>query len=183
MDHAAATMTTAPPAPPQKGTLMNPIRVGVNGYGVIGKRVADAILLQPDMRLIGVAGIATDWRIKSAANRLPVFASTAEVRQGMHDAGVTVRGSLDELLTQCDVIVDTTPKHVAAGNLERYRGAGVKAVLQGGESHATTGHSFVAQANYATALGRVDTRGLRGAVERRLVLGRVDGLHPRFHDV
>jgi|TARA_R110002126_G_scaffold20881_31_gene76491 glyceraldehyde-3-phosphate dehydrogenase (NAD(P)) len=158
MDHAAATMTTAPPAPPQKGTLMNPIRVGVNGYGVIGKRVADAILLQPDMRLIGVADIATDWRIKSAANRLPVFASTAEVRQGMHDAGVTVRGSLDELLTQCDVIVDTTPKHVAAGNLERYRGAGVKAVLQGGESHATTGHSFVAQANYATALGRDSTR-------------------------
>ncbi len=49
---------------------MNKIQVGVNGCGVIGKRVADAILLQPDMELVGVADIATDWRIKSAANRL-----------------------------------------------------------------------------------------------------------------
>ena len=63
---------------------MNPIRVGVNGYGVIGKRVADAILLQPDMHLVGVADIATDWRIKSAANRLPVFASTAEAVSYTH---------------------------------------------------------------------------------------------------
>lgn len=35
---------------------MNPrerIRVAVNGYGVIGKRVADAVALQPDMTLAG----------------------------------------------------------------------------------------------------------------------------------
>ena len=30
------------------------IRVGVNGYGTIGKRVADAVAPQPDMRLVGV---------------------------------------------------------------------------------------------------------------------------------
>lgn len=28
---------------------MNTVKVGVNGYGIIGKHVADAILLQPDM--------------------------------------------------------------------------------------------------------------------------------------
>ena len=31
------------------------IRVAVNGYGVIGKRVADAVALQDDMALVGVA--------------------------------------------------------------------------------------------------------------------------------
>ena len=36
--------------------------------------------------------------------------------------------------------------------------AAVKAVFQGGESHTTTGHSFVAQANYESALGRDTTR-------------------------
>jgi len=137
---------------------MNDIRVGVNGYGVIGKRVADAVLAQPDMHLVGIADIATDWRIQSAALRLPIFAATAEARRAMLDAGVNAQGDLEQLLAECDVIVDTTPKHVAAGNLERYRAAGVKTVLQGGESHATTGHSFVAQANYATALGRDSTR-------------------------
>ena len=34
---------------------MNRIRVAVNGYGVIGKRVADAVRLQDDMALAGVA--------------------------------------------------------------------------------------------------------------------------------
>ena len=137
---------------------MKEIRVGVNGYGVIGKRVADAILLQPDMALAGIADIATDWRIKSAANRLPLFASTEDAKQAMIAAGLRPTGTLDDLLENSDIIVDTTPKRVAAGNLDRYRSAGVKAVFQGGESHATIGHSFVAQANYDSALGRDTTR-------------------------
>ena len=31
------------------------VKVAVNGYGTIGKRVADAVLKQDDMELIGVA--------------------------------------------------------------------------------------------------------------------------------
>lgn len=31
-----------------------PLKVAVNGYGVIGKRVADAVVLQEDMELVGV---------------------------------------------------------------------------------------------------------------------------------
>lgn len=32
-------------------TQMSRIRLAVNGYGVIGKRVADAVRLMPDMEL------------------------------------------------------------------------------------------------------------------------------------
>ena len=32
------------------------IKVGVVGYGTIGKRVADAVLLQEDMELVGITG-------------------------------------------------------------------------------------------------------------------------------
>lgn len=137
---------------------MDRIRVGVNGYGVIGKRVADAVHAQPDMHLVGVADIVTDWRIQSAVPRLPVFAATPDAHSGMVDTGIRPEGTLDDLLAQSDVIVDTTPKHVAAGNLPRYQAVGVKVIVQGGEAHSTTGHSFVAQANYATALGRDLTR-------------------------
>ena len=43
------------------------IRVGVVGYGTIGKRVADAILLQDDMHLVGVTyRDIKSHRIKSA---------------------------------------------------------------------------------------------------------------------
>jgi glyceraldehyde-3-phosphate dehydrogenase (NAD(P)) len=39
-----------------------------------------------------------------------------------------------------------------------YRRRGLKFILQGGETHAATGHSFVAESNYASALGREATR-------------------------
>jgi glyceraldehyde-3-phosphate dehydrogenase (NAD(P)) len=42
------------------------IRVAVNGYGVIGKRVADAVAAQEDMVLAGVSDIETDWRPRMA---------------------------------------------------------------------------------------------------------------------
>lgn len=32
------------------------LRVAVNGYGVIGKRVADAVAAQDDMEIVGIAG-------------------------------------------------------------------------------------------------------------------------------
>lgn len=137
---------------------MSRTRVAVNGYGVIGKRVADAVLLQPDMELIGVADVITDWRIRAAAGRIALYAATDEAHEAMGRAGLAVAGDLDDLLARVDVVIDATPKHVAAGNLPRYQAAGVKVVLQGGESHETTGHSFVAQANYESALGRNMTR-------------------------
>lgn len=135
------------------------IRVGVNGYGVIGKRIADAVRMQPDMELIGVSDVVSDYRIKTAAALgIPVYASTAEGATEMTAADVPVAGGLHGLLEQLDVIVDCTPAGIGALNLDHYREHGVKAILQGGEKHAVTGHSFVAHANYASALGRDSTR-------------------------
>ena len=135
------------------------VRVVVNGYGVIGKRIADAVAAQDDMELVGVADVVSDWRIKVAvAKGYPVFASTPESADAMRAAGVPVAGILGDLLGTIDVVADATPKKVASANLERYRAAGVKSIFQGGEKHSLTGHSFVAQANYASALGRDTTR-------------------------
>src|SRR5512136_2054429 len=138
---------------------MSKVRVAVNGYGVIGKRIADAIVAQDDMELVGVADVVSDWRIKVAVEKgYRVFASTPEAAGQMQAAGIPVAGSLDDVLRQVDVVADATPKKIAAANLEKYRAAGVKAIFQGGEKHSLTGHSFVAQANYASAIGRDATR-------------------------
>ncbi|MGE3841894.1 MAG: type II glyceraldehyde-3-phosphate dehydrogenase [Vicinamibacterales bacterium] len=135
------------------------VLVGVNGYGVIGKRVADAVRMQPDMELVGVCDVAADYRIKTAdVLALPIYAVDSETLARMKDAGVPVRGTLDGLLGRIDVVVDCTPKGIGAKNLAHYRDAGVKAILQGGEKHETTGHSFVAQANFDSAVGRDATR-------------------------
>jgi len=52
-----------------------------------------------------------------------------------------------------DIVVDCSPKHIGAQNKARYRAAGVKAIWQGGEQHELAGYSFVAQVNYAGAVG------------------------------
>ncbi len=135
------------------------IRVAVNGYGVIGKRVADAVRVQPDMDLVGVGDVSTDYRVRAAVILgLPLYAAQPDRAHDMEAAGIPVAGALEDLLAQAEVVVDCTPKGVGAMNLERYRTAGVKAVLQGGEKHSATGHCFVAQANYESALGRDATR-------------------------
>lgn len=135
------------------------VRVAVNGYGVIGKRIADAVVAQDDMELVGVADVVSDWRIRVAVEKgYPVFASTPQAAEGMRTAGIPVAGVLDDLVSQIDIVADATPKKVASANLEKYRAIGVKSVFQGGEKHSLTGHSFVAQANYETAIGRDTTR-------------------------
>lgn len=134
---------------------MTHTKVAINGYGVIGKRVADAVVLQPDMELVGVADVATDYRVRMALGRgYRLFGSTAAATSAMREAGLDPSGVLDELLAAADVVVDATPKRVGAANKPAYEAAGVKAIFQGGEKHELAGVSFVAQANYAEALGK-----------------------------
>ena len=137
----------------------NKVRVGVNGYGVIGKRVAAAVAQQSDMAITGVSDVVKDWRAHMVTrNGFRLFGATAEHGATMRDGGLEVTGTLDDLLSDVDVIVDCTPKRIAEKNIAAYRRRGIKFILQGGEKHAATGHSFVAECNYASALGRDATR-------------------------
>jgi glyceraldehyde-3-phosphate dehydrogenase (NAD(P)) len=91
------------------------IRVAVNGYGVIGRRVADAIALQSDMELVGVADISTTWRTKIAGKKnFPIFAATSEAMAPMREAGFKIEGPIDEMLKAAQVVVDCAPKSVGA---------------------------------------------------------------------
>ncbi len=131
------------------------VRVAVNGYGVIGKRVADAVALQDDMELVGVADVAYDYRVQVAAERgYPVYCSLAGMRFRMEEAGIPVTGTLEDLLRRVEVVVDCTPKGIGTTNKELYDRAGVKAIWQGGEKPYIAPVSFVAQVNYAEALNR-----------------------------
>lgn len=135
--------------------MQNKTRVGINGYGVIGKRVADAVALQDDMELVGIADIVHDYRIRVAAERgYPIYASASERRSLMELAGIPVTGTLDDLLGRVDIIVDCTPKGTGAKNKDSYQRAGVKAIFQGGEKHELAGLSFTAQVNYSEALNK-----------------------------
>lgn len=139
--------------------MVKKIRVAINGYGDIGKRVADAVVLQDDMELAGVCDVVSDWRIKMAVEKsYPIFAFNNSFKNKMIEAGIPVEGNLDELIAESDIIVDCTPKSIAAGNIEKYMAINLKFIVQGGEKHEVTGHSFNAENNYETALGLNSTR-------------------------
>ena len=138
---------------------MEKIKVAINGYGVIGKRVADAVIFQDDMELLGVCDVVTDWRIKMAVSKsYPVYGFDQPVSNKMKEAGISVQGNLDDMLQEADIVIDCTPKKIAAQNIPKYRMMGKKFIVHGGEKHETTGHSFSAENNYETALGRESTR-------------------------
>ncbi|MBN9308506.1 type II glyceraldehyde-3-phosphate dehydrogenase, partial [Devosia sp.] len=100
-----------------------------------------------------------DWRMQVAAEKgFDLFGANEAAVGALRTAGLEPRGTLTALLEQADVVVDCTPKRVAAENVTTYRAKGLKFILQGGEKHAVTGHSFVAESSYAAAVGRDSTR-------------------------
>lgn len=137
----------------------HPVRVAINGYGVIGKRVASAVQRQDDMRLIGVSDVACDWRMRTLEQKgIALYGVTEESARAMRSNGLAVAGTAETLFSDADIVVDCTPKRVAAANVEIYRSKGLKFIVHGGEKHAVTGHSFVADSSFATAIGRQATR-------------------------
>ena len=63
--------------------------IAVVGYGVIGKRVADAIKVQDDMKLVGVCDVISDWRIQNAVRKdYDIYAATTEAEKQMKTSGI-----------------------------------------------------------------------------------------------
>ncbi|MCJ2669831.1 MAG: type II glyceraldehyde-3-phosphate dehydrogenase [Thermoplasmata archaeon] len=128
------------------------VKVAINGYGTIGKRIADAVASQNDMEVIGVTKTRPTYEAKMAVLRgFPFYAASKEFMERFEAKGIEVQGSLDDLLQEADVVIDGTPKN--SGYKEVYEKAGVKAIWQGGEKHELTGLSFNALANYDDAFG------------------------------
>ncbi len=134
-------------------------KIAINGYGTIGKRVADAVSVQPDMEIVGVVKTRPSYEAKMALEKgYTLYASKPEEIEAFQRAGLEVAGSLKDLLGEADLVVDCTPGGVGAKNKEAYVQAGVKAIWQGGEEHELAGFSFNSEANYEKCLGRDFTR-------------------------
>lgn len=129
-------------------------KVGINGYGTIGKRVADAVAKQDDMEVVGVTKTRPDYVSKIASKKYPLYVTVPENIRKFNDAGIGVHGTIDDLLKKVDIVVDCSPGGIGAEHKLMYEKAGVKAIFEGGEEHELTGSSFNAMANYENAIDR-----------------------------
>ncbi len=118
-----------------------PVKVAINGYGTIGKRVADAVAAQDDMKIVGVAKVRPNFEARMAVEKgYPLYASSREVLPKFQKAGLRVAGTLEDLVREVHVVVDATPED--SGYRGLYEEAGVKGIWQGGEHHGLTNLSF-----------------------------------------
>ena len=136
-------------------------RVAINGFGTIGKRVADAVDAQEDMEIVGVTKTRPSFGCDLAVKKnFPLFCTfdSKEKIDAFAEAGYECKGGLTDLLSICDIIIDCSPGKVGAENLEKYREAGVKSIFQGGEKHELTGKSYTSSANHLENIGVDSTR-------------------------
>lgn len=136
---------------------MDKAKVGVLGYGVIGKRVADAVHAQPDMELVGIADIISDARMEIAAKRgYDIYCWDPNFRESFEKAGFELAGGEQEFLEGVDLVVDCTPEGVPERNREKL--SGKPTIVQGGEKHKAQDASFSTFANYSESIGKKRVR-------------------------
>ena len=88
-----------------------PIRVAINGYGTIGKRVADAVAMQKDMKLVGVTAHSYSFNTEVARKKgYKIFTLTPDADKELKANGMKPDGNFANLLENVDVVVDCTPK-------------------------------------------------------------------------
>lgn len=133
---------------------MDMIKVGINGYGTIGRRVAQAVMLQKDMTVTGIVKTRPDYVAHFASHNFKVFSPDEKSGKLFEENGLKVSGTLDNLIDDSDVIIDATPEGVGARNLELYKKAKRKAIFQGGEEATIGQSSFTAYANFDQSVGK-----------------------------
>ena len=137
------------------------VKVAINGYGTIGKRVADAVDAQDDMEIVGVTktrpAFGCDLAVKKGYPIYCTYDDEAKI-SAFAEAGYECHGGLSDLLSIADIVVDCSPGKVGASNMEKYRAAKIKWIFQGGEKHALTGLSYTSSANHKENLNAEGTR-------------------------
>jgi len=137
--------------------MTNKARVGVVGYGVIGQRLADGVVRQEDMELVGIVDVAPTLSIRAlfdSGTPYPLYVFQDQNRPAFEAEKIPVAGNLDDLLSRVDIVLDATPGGIGAKNKEIYRAKKIKAIFQGGEKNDVADVFFHGYANYEKGLGK-----------------------------
>ncbi len=140
---------------------MDRVKVAINGYGTIGKRVADAIDAQEDMEVVGVTKTGPSFGCEMAAKKgfdLYCTSDDKDMIASFENSRFVCKGGLKDLLSISDVVIDCSPGKMGASNLKKYQDSGVKSIFQGGEKHSLTQLSYTSCANHMENFGADTTR-------------------------
>jgi glyceraldehyde-3-phosphate dehydrogenase (NAD(P)) len=132
------------------------VKVAINGYGTVGRRVADAVTAQNDMKVIGVVKTKPTFEAHQAIQRgFPLYVNVKENAKAFVESGIKVEGTVRELIQEADVVIDGSPDGIGIENKkEMYEPMKKKAIFQGGEKSIIADASFNSTANYKECYGK-----------------------------
>ena len=145
------------------------VRVFINGYGNIGRRLASAFAADKGIQLVGVAKYSADEKVKEALeNHYDVYVPK-EAIGAFKEKGYKVMGSVEDAVERCDFVVDAAKEGAGYDNKTNYYEPMNKpAIFQGGEDR--NGERSVAdmihnsRVNYDKAIGK--TYVIQGSLQR-----------------
>ncbi len=130
------------------------INVSINGYGTIGKRVAEAVAKHPFLNLIGIGKYTPDYEAFLAIEKgFSIFAPKEALIKFLNK-GVNVEGSIEDMVKLSDVIIDCSPAGKGIENKKIYVSYNKKAIFQGGEPKEIAELSFNSRCNFNAAKGK-----------------------------
>lgn len=135
------------------------VKVFINGYGNIGRRLAYILSSDEDFKLVGIGKYTADEKTKDALdNNLAVYVPKTKLRQ-FRDSKYEVSGTVEDAVSRSDIILDAAAEGRGFDNKKRlYEPLDKAAIFQGGEDR--TGPRSVAdmihnsRVNYSQANGR-----------------------------
>jgi glyceraldehyde-3-phosphate dehydrogenase (NAD(P)+) (phosphorylating) len=135
------------------------VRVFINGYGNIGRRLASALSVDKEIQFVGVAKYTVDDKVKEALdNHYKVFVPK-EMIPAFKDKGYGVTGAVEEAVRQSDIVVDAAKEGGGFDNKKSlYEPIKKPAIFQGGEDRygdrAVADMIHNSRVNYSKAGGR-----------------------------
>ncbi len=131
------------------------LSVCVNGYGTIGKRVADVLAKHPEIKFVGVSKFTPDADARIAVSKNIRIFSPKENMEAFAKAGIKIEGSVEDMLAASEVVIDASPDKKGVKNRdELYAPKNKCAIFQGGEKEDIAEVSFNARSNFTAAKGK-----------------------------
>jgi len=131
-----------------------PIRVCINGYGTIGKRIADALVKTGDFKVVGVSKYSFDYSALIARKKgFRVFVPRDRIDE-FRKHGFEPEGTIEDMIDEAELIYDASPGKQGVKNKEFYVKHGKPAIFQGGEPPEVGEVSYSTLCNYSVALGK-----------------------------
>jgi glyceraldehyde-3-phosphate dehydrogenase (NAD(P)) len=135
------------------------VKVFINGYGNIGRRLASALSSDKEIQFVGVAKYTLDDKVKEALdNRYGVYVPKDAI-SAFKEKGYNVTGTVDDAVRASDLVIDAAREGGGFENKKKlYEPMNKPAIFQGGEDRH--GESSVAdmihnsRVNYAKAANK-----------------------------